>query len=656
MASTLVLAFVVVFLLHMGHSSGFGESYLASKCKGTGNNAYGLYLRSLLSGMAEMASTRAYYATNTSGHGSEVVYGSYLCRGDISPNECKSCVSNSIDHLRVQCRKSKKGVIWSETCMVRYSDNSFLGIVVEDESVYKSSKRKMVTNQIAYINLAWNLFQNMAEEFYSQMNVPATKTKYFGYHVATIDVSYAAKVYAMAQCTPDLSPYDCRKCLQVLTDDIPALCSGSISCYMLNPSCNARYEPYAFSDTFPGSSPPPPSHDQSNTPAQSLKRKTSLVLGIVIPLSIGLGILIISSLIYLHRKRREATTYGDLDDFGSLRSMIFTYASVKRATSNFAEVNKVGQGGFGEVYKGKLSNGEVVAIKRLARNSGQGLDQFKNEVMLLAKLQHKNLVKLIGFCISKTERVLIYEFLPNSSLDRILFDRPRRASLEWESRFRIIIGVAKAVLYLHEDSRLKIIHRDLKPSNILLDHQMNPKVADLGLARLFNDDQSQSDTNGIVGTPGYMAPEYARQGKISAKSDVYSLGIVILEIISGQRNGFSDQQQDDEGLIPRAWRLWTEGAVLDLLDSSLPTYSHEQVALCIQIALLCMQQEPNQRPTMMSIVVALNGDTATSLPVPNVPLCFATVSEPTTGPTMASILAALREESLLVPEIQTASD
>ncbi|XP_074303660.1 cysteine-rich receptor-like protein kinase 44 [Silene latifolia] len=127
------------------------------------------------------------------------------------------------------------------------------------------------------------------------------------------------------------------------------------------------------------------------------------------------------------------------------------------------------------------------------------------------------------------------------------FQCPRRASLGWESRFRIIIGVSKAVLYLHEDSRFKIIHRDLKPSNILLDHQLNPKVSDLGLARLFNDDQSQSDTNGIVGTPGYMAPEYARQGKISAKFDVYSLGIVILEIVSGQRNGFSDQQSDEEG-------------------------------------------------------------------------------------------------------------
>ncbi|XP_074270925.1 cysteine-rich receptor-like protein kinase 34 [Silene latifolia] len=241
----------------------------------------------------------------------------------------------------------------------------------------------------------------------------------------------------------------------------------------------------------------------------------------------------------------------DLDDFDSLQPMIFTYASVKRATSNFAEVNQVGQGSFGE---GKLSNGEVVAIKRLARNSGQGLDQFKNEVMLLAKLHHKNLVKLIGFCMSKTERVLIYVSLPNSSLDHILFG-PRQASLGWESRFRIIIGVANAVLYLHEDSRFKIIQRDLKPSNILLDHQLNPKVADLGLARLFNDDQSQSDIKGIVGTPGYMAPEYARQGKISTKSDVYSLGIMILEVVTGQRNGFSDQQPDEQGLIPRMSNL-----------------------------------------------------------------------------------------------------
>ncbi|XP_074274074.1 cysteine-rich receptor-like protein kinase 10 [Silene latifolia] len=541
------MAFEVLFLilvLHVSISSCSDNAYVASKCEGNGVNP--LELRSLFLGMSKAAGKTNYYALNTSGNGNDrevTMHGAYLCRGDVSSGQCNGCVSAAISHLFVYCKNAKSGVTWYEMCLVRFSTVAFFGIVNGDESIYKGTTRKMRTDKRAYLNLAGRLIQNMAVGFNRQDD---NSGSYFKYQTETLDSSYVM-VYTMAECTPDLSPFDCQMCLQILTYDIPALCSGSSSCWMLNPACIARYSSNAFLQT-PVISPPPPTVPNDFTGSTpSLKRKRSLVLGIVIPLSIGLGILIISSLIYLHRKRREATIYGDLDGFGSLRSMIFTYASVKRATSNFAEVNKVGQGGFGE---GKLSNGEVVAIKKLARNSGQGLDQFKNEVMLLARLQHKNLVKLIGFCMSKSERVLIYEFLPNSSLDRFLFG-PRRGSLEWESRFRIIIGVAKAVLYLHEDSRLKIIHRDLKPSNILLDHQMNPKVADLGLARLFNDDQSQYDANGIVGTPGYMAPEYARQGKISAKSDVYSLGIVILEIVSGQRNGFSDQQPDEEGLIPR---------------------------------------------------------------------------------------------------------
>ncbi|KAK1426129.1 hypothetical protein QVD17_14798 [Tagetes erecta] len=209
---------------------------------------------------------------------------------------------------------------------------------------------------------------------------------------------------------------------------------------------------------------------------------------------------------------------------------------VKAATNDFSEENKLGQGGFGSVYKGILGEGHQVAVKRLAWDSGQGDQEFKNEVLLVAKLQHRNLVRLLGFSIEGSERLLIYELLPNASLDQFIFDPTKRILLDWETRYNIIKGIAKGLLYLHEDSRLRIIHRDMKASNVLLDAQMNPKIADFGMARLFNTDETQGDTSRIVGTYGYMAPEYALHGQFSVKSDVFSFGVLVLEIIAGQKN------------------------------------------------------------------------------------------------------------------------
>ncbi|KAF2297906.1 hypothetical protein GH714_004997 [Hevea brasiliensis] len=215
---------------------------------------------------------------------------------------------------------------------------------------------------------------------------------------------------------------------------------------------------------------------------------------------------------------------------------------LKRKDS-FSPANKLGQGGFGVVYKGKLSNGKDVAVKRLSKDSGQGIDEFKNEVLLIAKLQHQNLVKLIGCCIQGEEPMLVYEYMPNKSLDSFLFNETRRSILDWRKRFDIIVGIARGILYIHQDSRLKIIHRDLKTSNILLDEEMNPKISDFGLARIFKGDQTHEMTNRIVGTFGYMSPEYVVFGKFSTKSDVFSFGIILLEIITGKRNN-SFYQED----------------------------------------------------------------------------------------------------------------
>ncbi|CAA6668746.1 unnamed protein product [Spirodela intermedia] len=204
-------------------------------------------------------------------------------------------------------------------------------------------------------------------------------------------------------------------------------------------------------------------------------------------------------------------------------SLQFDLETLKLATMNFSDQNKLGEGGFGVVYKGVLSDGQLIAVKRLVTNSGQGIGELTNEVSLVAKLQHRNLVRLMGYCLQAEEKLLVYEFLPNKSLDKFLF--------EGEDHRRNCRGL----LYLHEDSRLKIIHRDLKASNILLDEGMNPKIADFGLARLFGNEQSYGNTNRIAGTFGYMAPEYVMKGQISTKSDVYSFGVLLLEIVTGRK-------------------------------------------------------------------------------------------------------------------------
>ncbi|TKY48164.1 Cysteine-rich receptor protein kinase 10 [Spatholobus suberectus] len=304
---------------------------------------------------------------------------------------------------------------------------------------------------------------------------------------------------------------------------------------------------------------------------------------------------------------------------------IFIFETIAAATNNFSAANKLGEGGFGPVYKGTLSDQQEVAIKRLSRSSGQGLIEFTNEAKLMAKLQHTNLVKLLGFCIQRDERILVYEYMSNKSLDFYLFDSARKNLLDWEKRLNIIGGIAQGLLYLHKYSRLKVIHRDLKASNILLDHEMNPKISDFGMARIFGTRASEENTNRVVGTYGYMAPEYAINGVVSIKTDVFSFGILLLEILSGKKNNSRYHPDRQLNLIGYAWQLWNEGRGLELLDPALNELcSQNEVLRCIHIGLLCVQDQAADRPTMLDIVSFLSNDTI-QLPQPKQPAFFINV-------------------------------
>ncbi|KAK7293103.1 hypothetical protein RJT34_15964 [Clitoria ternatea] len=310
---------------------------------------------------------------------------------------------------------------------------------------------------------------------------------------------------------------------------------------------------------------------------------------------------------------------GELSQAKLQELLLYKFEKLATATNNFHSSNKLGQGGFGSVYKGEQQNGNKIAVKRLSRESGQGLEEFMNEVVVISKLQHRNLVRLLGYCIEGDEKMLIYEYMPHKSLDAYVFDSSTDTLLGWKKRFRIIEGIARELLYLHRDSRLKIIHRDLKASNILLDEELNPKISDFGMARIFGGSEDQANTKRVVGTYGYMSPEYAMRGVFSEKSDVFSFGVLLLEILSGRPNSSFYDCENSLTFLEFAWIRWNEENIVALTDPKIYDLSfHESILRCIHIGLLCVQEFASDRPTMAAVISMLNSEIL-HLPPPRQP-------------------------------------
>ncbi|KQJ85319.1 cold-responsive protein kinase 1 [Brachypodium distachyon] len=307
------------------------------------------------------------------------------------------------------------------------------------------------------------------------------------------------------------------------------------------------------------------------------------------------------------RSREQENSYshsiGGISAEKNIR--LFSYSELRSATDNFNRSNKVGRGGFGTVYKGTIRNRRDVAVKVLSAESRQGTREFLTEIDVISNVKHPNLVELIGCCVEGDHRILVYEYLENSSLDRALLgSNSEPANFTWSIRSAICTGVARGLAYLHEEIASPIVHRDIKASNILMDKNYIPKIGDFGLAKLFPDNITHISTR-VAGTTGYLAPEYAWHGQLTKKADIYSFGVLVIEIISG-KSGSRSLLADDKLLLEKAWELYEAGNLTELVDPDIRDYPEEEAIRYIKVALFCTQAAAARRPSMPQVLKMLS--------------------------------------------------
>ncbi|CAD6212264.1 unnamed protein product [Miscanthus lutarioriparius] len=595
------------------------------------------------------SSSPLHFATATFGQAPDVVYALALCRGDVlNDTACGDCVASTFDMVTPPPPQTcyQPAYYYGGICRLVYSGDNILAPSNTtggngDDTPFTRWNPNNITAGGGDAGDKRLIVSRVHELVVETVQLAAsTAPRRFATGVVDSGTIFP-KVYSLAQCTPDLSAGDCLACLQRLLDMVNSTMALRMGGQIHVIRCYFRYEASAFYDSNPmlqlGPSAPAPAPN----PVKHKRRTSKLwvIPVVVVPVAAVALLCFIFYPPWFRRyrrgkemrlqagSRRTQDLHGEealVWDGKNSEFSVFDFEQVLEATDNFSEENKLGQGGFGAVYKGQFADGLQIAVKRLASHSGQGFTEFKNEVELIAKLQHRNLVRLLGCCSQEEEKILVYEYLPNKSLDFFIFDENRRAMLDWSKLLVIIEGIAHGLLYLHKHSRLRVIHRDLKPSNILLDSEMNPKISDFGLAKIFSSNNTERNTTQrVVGTYGYMAPEYASEGIFSFKSDVFSFGVLVLEILSGKRNSGSDQCGDFINLVGYAWQLWDEERWIDIVDASLVNKSQSsEMMQCINIALLCVQENAADRPTMADVVSMLSTETTTILAEPKKPPYF----------------------------------
>ncbi|KAF3320990.1 putative receptor-like protein kinase [Carex littledalei] len=502
----------------------------------TNNSTYQSNLNLLFSALRSN-STGNGFAAGTVGAVPDKVTGIALCRGDLDTSTCSTCLSRTLDILNL-CPYYKTAWMWYNSCYMYFSSQYFLS------SLANSPNQNLININNVTVDPA--RFDGAVLQLMSEMKSWAVNnsTKLFATGVATNFSTEYPIIYGLVQCTPDMTKSQCQDCLQHLIDDFPKFVSGRIGARTIGIHCNIRYESGPFYEgphmvridgTISSQVLPPVINKGS--------KKKSNVKAVAITIPVVAAVLLLAIFCFSVYKKRSHGRKTFLSEMinselnkENIESFLIGLSTLKAATVNFDESNKLGEGGFGAVYKGTLPNGEEVAVKRLSQSSAQGLEELKNELVIVAKLKHKNLVRVVGVCLEGQEKLLVYEFLPNRSLDTFLF-----------------------VL----------------------------------LCELYS---------------GYMAPEYALHGRYSIKSDVFSFGVLLLEIITGKRCCGTFDTELSEDLLSSTWEQWTAGTITNIINPIMDCPTNEIIRY-IHIGLLCVQEDLKDRPRMSEVVIMLVSNT-----------------------------------------------
>ncbi|CAL4963172.1 unnamed protein product [Urochloa decumbens] len=538
--------------------------------------------------------------------GPNTVFGLGQCLRDLPPVDCKLCFAE-VRSLLPKCYPRVGGRLYLDGCFGRYANYSFFGEALgssaaDDVSVCGSTSSSGAEGNGNYTGAAGpRAFGAAVRAALANVTAAAAAaargSRGFG---AGSAATGGATAFALAQCWESLNATACAQCLRAASAAVAA-CAPAAEGRALFTGCYLRYSTRLFWNF--------------NATAGSGSSGNNGVVWILVGSLLGAFaiVLIIAFLAWkkrIFRRKNGCNSFVDMYGDGlsariAQSSLNFKYEELRKATNYFDPSNKLGQGSYGAVYKAVLLDGKEVAVKRLFLSTRQWVDQFFNEVDLISQVRHKNLVKLLGCSMNGPESLLVYEYYFNKSLDLFLFDTSHRGNLTWDLRIDIIQGIAEGLSYLHEESETRIIHRDIKASNILLDDKLKPKITDFGLARAFGEDVTHL-TTGVAGTLGYMAPEYIVHGHLTEKADVFSYGVLVLEIVTGKRCSSSNGSHGGQVLLTKVWKHYKDNTVEMIVDQSIYEDTiRDEVMHIMQIGLLCTQANPDDRPTMGKVVELL---------------------------------------------------
>ncbi|PIA61822.1 hypothetical protein AQUCO_00200072v1 [Aquilegia coerulea] len=527
------------------------------------------------------------------------LYSLAQCMNDLSHTDCLLCFTEARTKLP-RCIPSVSARVHLDGCFLRWDNYNFYQEAVDD----KLDRRVCNTSAASTEDYLKLEFTAKAKEVIENVTRIAMANK-DGFAVAETKRGVVS-VYALAQCWKTVNNTGCRMCLEKAAREVNQCLPGREG-RALNTGCYLRYSTERFYN------------DEGLKKDDKGFFTPAVIVAIVVAgiaftmLSIFGGCLAYKQLVKMKKERKSL---GRLSTTVSKSNLNFKYETLEKATDFFNPSRKLGQGGAGSVFKGTLPDGKDVAVKRLFFNTRQWVDEFFNEVNLISGIKHKNLVQLLGCSIEGPESLLVYEYVVNKSLDCVLFARSSAQFLNWQQRFHIIVGTAEGLAHLHGGSQTRIIHRDIKCSNVLLDENMNAKIADFGLARDFAPDKSHLST-GIAGTLGYMAPEYLVRGQLTEKADVYSFGVLVLEIVCGRKNTVFTPESGS--VLQTVWKNYKSNSLPEAIDPALKgNFPVTEASNVLQVGLLCTQASVSIRPSMSQVLQMLT-DREYTIPLPMQP-------------------------------------